>query len=94
MEVEEATGVPQKTIQRLLREGRLEVAEGSRVYLYCDVCHKQIRSGRFCPECETKMHRSMEAKQREVSRQNNVQGFSSNQKTSDDGHRRFVRDDG
>ena len=93
MEVEQATGVSQKVIQRLLREGRLEVAEGSKAYLHCDLCHKPIRSGRFCPECETKVHRSMEAKQREISSRNNVQGFGSNQKTSDDGQRRFMRDD-
>lgn len=88
-EIEAAIGVPQKTIRRLLKEGRLEVAEGSRTFLRCEICGKDIRSGRYCPECETKVHRNLEAKQRE---QNNLQGFSLNQK-SDEGHRRFMRDE-
>ena len=90
-QIEEAIGVSQKTIRRLLKEGRLEVAEGSRMFLTCELCGQKIRSGRYCPECETKVHRSLEAKQREM-KQNNTQGFSMGQK-SDEGHRRFVRDE-
>ena len=88
-QIEEAIGVSQKTIRRLLRDGRLEVAEGSRTFLHCELCDKPIRSGRFCPECETKMHRSMEAKQRERSHKN-VQGFSRNIQ-GEEGQKRFTR---
>ena len=93
LQVEEATGVTQKVIRRLLRDGRLEVAEGSKVFLHCDMCNKPIRSGRYCPECEMKIHRGLEAKQREISRKNNVQGFSGIQK-GDEGQRRFMKNDG
>lgn len=93
VQVEEATGVSQKVIRRLLRDGRLEVAEGSKVFLKCDVCNKPIRSGRYCPECEMKIHRGLEAKQREISHKNNVQGFSGIQK-GDDGQRRFMKNNG
>ena len=93
VQVEEATGVSQKVIRRLLRDGRLEVAEGSKTFLHCDMCNKSIRSGRYCPECEMKIHRGLEAKQREISRKNDVQGFSANQK-GDEGQRRFMKNNG
>lgn len=88
-QVEEAIGVSQKTIRRLLKEGRLEVAEGSRMFLRCELCGKDIRSGQYCPECETKMHRTLEAQQREFAHKN-MQGFSLGQK-GDEGQKRFTR---
>ncbi len=88
-QIEDAIGVSQKTIRRLLREGRLEVAEGSRMFLHCELCDKPIRSGRFCPECEVKMHRSMEARDREHAHKE-LHGFSLGQK-GDEGHKRFTR---
>lgn len=93
LQVEEATGVTQKVIRRLLRDGRLEVAESSKAFLHCDMCNKSIRSGRYCPECEMKIHRGLEAKQREISQKSNVQGFSANKK-GDEGQRRFMKNDG
>lgn len=92
VQVEEATGVSQKTIRRMLRDGRIEIAEGSKTFLHCDLCSKPIRSGRFCPECEIKVHRSLEANQREMSRNRDMQGFSKSQ-NGDEGHRRFMRND-
>ncbi len=88
-EIEDAIGISQKTIRRLLRDGRLEVAEGSRTFLHCEICDKAIRSGRYCPECEMKLHRNLEAKQR-ASHHKDVHGFSLGQK-GDEGHRRFMR---
>lgn len=88
-QVEEATGVSQKTIRRLLKEGRLEVAEGSKMFLRCELCGKDIRSGKYCPECEVKMHRSLEERQREFVHKN-MQGFSKSQK-GDEGQKRFTR---
>lgn len=87
-QIEEAIGVSQKTIRRLLKEGRLEVTENSRTFLRCELCGKDIRSGTYCPECETKMHRSLEEKQREINRK--IQGFSAAQK-NEEGQRRFMR---
>lgn len=88
-EIESAVGVSQKSIRQLLREGRLEIAEGSKSFLRCELCGNSIRSGRFCPECEIKVHRNLEAKQREQ-QQRDMQGTSINQK-SDEGHKRFTR---
>ncbi len=88
-QIEDAIGVSQKTIRRLLRDGRLEVAEGSRTFLRCELCDKPIRSGRYCPECEMKVHRSMEAKQR-AEHHKNIHGSGMGPK-ADEGHRRFMR---
>lgn len=88
-QIEDAVGVSQRTIRRLLKEGRLEVSEDSRMFLQCELCGKTLRSGRYCPECETKMHRSLEAKQREMVHKN-LQGFSMGTK-GEEGQRRFTR---
>lgn len=88
-QVEEATGVSQKTIRRLLKDGRLEVAEGSKTFLRCEICGKTLRSGRYCPECEIKVHRNIEAKQREMSHKN-LQGFTMGMK-GEEGQKRFTR---
>lgn len=89
-EIEAETGVTQRSIRRMLRESRIEVAEGSKVFLRCEVCGKEIRSGRFCNECEGKLHRNMEAEQREALRRD-VRGFGLS-KNGEEGQRRFMRD--
>lgn len=88
-QIEEAIGVSQKTIRRLLKDGRLEVAEGSRTFLQCEICGKTLRSGRYCPECEMKVHRNIEAKQREMAHKD-LQGFSMGKK-GEEGQKRFTR---
>ncbi len=89
-EIEEAVGVSQRSIRRLLKDGRLEVAEGSRTFLRCELCEKQIRSGQYCPECEIKVHRKLEEKQREMMNKN-TQVFGMEKKT-EGGQKRFQRD--
>ncbi len=89
-QIEEAVGVSQRTIRRLLKDGRLEIAEGSKVYMRCELCGKQIRSGQYCPDCEVKVHRNLEAKQRELLNKN-TQGFGLEQK-SEEGQKRFTRE--
>ncbi len=91
-EIEGAIGVSQRTIRKLLKEGRLEVAEGSKSFLTCEVCGKKIRSGQYCPECEINVHRKLEEKQRELAQKSkNAQGYSGPQK-AEEGQRRFRRD--
>lgn len=91
-EIESAIGVPQRTIRRLLKEGRLEVAENSRTFLHCELCGKEIRSGQYCPECEIKVHREMEAQQRKkLQMGKNSMGFAK-VKPGEEGQRRFIRD--
>ena len=90
-QVEDNTGVSQKIIRRLLKDGRIEVAEGSKSFLRCEVCGKSIRSGQFCPECETKVHHRMEEQQRAINKKN-AKGVGLGQK-GDEGQRRFVKTD-
>ncbi|HEX3023226.1 MAG TPA: MerR family transcriptional regulator [Lachnospiraceae bacterium] len=54
-EVVEETGVDEKRIHEYLREGRLEIPEGSSYYLKCERCGKDITSGRFCASCAMSM---------------------------------------
>lgn len=88
-QIESAIGVSQRTIRRMLKEGKLEVTADSRAFLHCEICGKTIRSGKYCPECETKMHRTFEAEQREKHRKD-ISGFGFNQK-GEEGQKRFER---
>lgn len=88
-EIEKEVGVSQRTVRRLLKDGRLEIAEGSKAYLRCELCGKEIRSGQYCPECEIKVHRNLEAKQRELMNKD-TRGFGFEQQ-GEEGQKRFKR---
>lgn len=45
------TGIPVPVIDQYLKQGRLEVPEGSEIYIKCERCNNDIRYGRFCPSC-------------------------------------------
>ena len=89
-EIENAIGVSQRSIRRMLRESRIEVAEGSKSFLRCEICGKNIRSGQFCLECEKMVHRNMESAQREALRKN-MKGVSM-ATFGEDGQKRFRRE--
>ena len=90
-QIEQAVGVPQRTIRRLLKDGRIEITENSKAFLRCEICGKHIRSGQFCPECEIKVHRNLEAKQRERLHKN--EQFVGMVEKATEGQKRFVRED-
>lgn len=54
-EISLATGVPESEIAQYLRDGMLEIPEGSAAYIKCESCGRDIRSGRWCPECAARM---------------------------------------
>ncbi len=54
-QISDATGVPTKTIKQYLRDGMLEIPEGSPIYIQCESCGCDIRSGRWCPACAARM---------------------------------------
>ena len=94
MEVEAATGVSQRTIRRMLKESRIEVTNDSQTFLHCELCGKNIRSGRYCSECELKIHRMLEEEQRAAhlkKMQEHVHGYGSGR--VDEGQRRFIHDE-
>ncbi len=89
-EVEKGTGVPQRTIRQLLREERIAIAPDSKVFLRCELCDKQIRIGRFCPECEIKYHQGVEARLRaQRNKDTVVVGMG---KAGESGEKRFKKD--
>lgn len=49
--ISDCTGVPIDLVNGMLREGRLEIPEGSDVYIECESCGCSIRFGRYCPDC-------------------------------------------
>lgn len=59
LEVSEATGVSLKVIEQYLREGRLEIPESSPIFIKCEKCGIDIRSGRLCAECATSLSNAM-----------------------------------
>lgn len=58
-EVSEATGISLERINQYLREGRLEIPEGSPIFIKCEMCSIDIRSGRLCPACASKLTHAM-----------------------------------
>ena len=47
-----------------LREGRLEIPENSPIYIKCESCRCDIRSGRYCKECAAKLSKDLEGAMR------------------------------
>ncbi len=85
-EIAEATGVTQQKIRQMLKEERLEVTPDSVAFLHCEMCGIDIRSGRYCAACETKIRKDAATE----SRNSKIQGFGHAQR-GEDGERRFMR---
>ncbi len=49
--ISRATGVSMSVINDYLRQGRVEIPDGSPHYIKCEKCGTDIRYGRFCPSC-------------------------------------------
>jgi len=86
-EVSSNTGVPQKMIRQMLKEARLEIAQGSSVFMKCERCGASIRSGRMCPKCEMAYRRSEEE---ELRKKNRMEGFGKSME-KEEGQKRFQR---
>ena len=50
-EIAEATGVREKLIVKMIREGRFISTSGVEIYYGCERCGKPIKRGRFCDAC-------------------------------------------
>lgn len=88
--ISEQTGVSQKSIRQMLKEGRLEIAPDSRAFLQCEICGANIRSGSLCESCENAYHRSREEKER-ASRKMSGYG-TEREKMEQKGEKRFTRE--
>ncbi len=58
-EVSEATGVSQDDITRYLRESRLEIPDDSPVFIKCETCGCDIKSGRYCKDCAVRLSKDL-----------------------------------
>lgn len=67
-EVHEATGVPEKTIIRFVKEGRLRTAKFTNLTYPCDSCGAPITSGKLCKNCVSKIEADLEVAEREAER--------------------------
>lgn len=92
IEIEKATGVSQRTIRKMLKEGRFMLTEDSRAMLYCEICRKPIRFGRFCVECERVSQQKQEEIQRKARHKAAIAGFGKTV-TGEGGQKRFDRKD-
>lgn len=57
--IAENTGVGIDRINQFLKQGRVEIPENSEVFIRCENCGTEIRFGRFCPACASKMSRDI-----------------------------------
>lgn len=54
-EISDATGVSLKKIDKFLRQGKIEIPENSEIFIKCESCGTDIRYGRYCPACASKL---------------------------------------
>lgn len=53
------TGVPVPVIQDYLRNGQLEIPDGSNFYIKCEQCGTEIRYGRYCSSCAAQLSKDI-----------------------------------
>lgn len=58
-QVSEEMGVSTKQITQWIREERLAFSEDSSIFMQCDSCGKNIRTGRFCDACKADMAKNL-----------------------------------
>ncbi len=57
--ISQETGVELKVIDKFLRQGRIEIPDGSDIYIKCQSCGTDIRYGRYCPDCMLKITKNL-----------------------------------
>lgn len=87
--IAERTGVSQKSIRQMLKEGRLEIAPDSRAFIQCEMCGKDIRWGTLCEHCEKVYHKNLEEMQRGGYM---ISGYGTEQIKMEKGEKRFKRE--
>jgi flagellar operon protein (TIGR03826 family) len=69
LEVHEATGVPEETIVRFVKEGRLRSAGMANFTYECESCGRPITKGRICTNCTDRMKQELNIHDQEKKRQ-------------------------
>lgn len=57
--ISQGIGVSVSKIDKYLRQGRIEIPEGSESYISCEMCGTDIRYGKYCPTCATKLKKQL-----------------------------------
>ena len=57
--ISDETGVTVEKIEQFLHEGRVEIPDGSDIYIRCQSCGTDIRYGRYCPDCMIKLTKDL-----------------------------------
>src|SRR5574344_1604589 len=55
----EKTGVSLKKIDKFLRQGKIEIPENSDIFIKCESCGTDIRYGRYCPACASRLAKQL-----------------------------------
>jgi len=84
--VSEDVGVTMGAINNLLREGRLEIAPDSKVFLFCENCHARINMGHYCDKCAPIMAEKRAAEQERRAQKAKVFGMA---ESTSEGRKRF-----
>lgn len=92
-ETEQRTGVSQRTIRKLLKEGRIMLTEDSKVMLSCEKCGKKIRFGRLCENCEQAEKKSRKIDHDAVPVHSSMYGFVTTNNENAKGKKRFQQND-
>jgi len=88
VEVSQATGVSKNKIRHMLRDSMIQIAPNSLVFMHCEKCGAEIRSGVLCEECSKARGKAAEEKS---GRKSLILGGFSKGKTEGDGAKRFRR---
>jgi tRNA(Ile2) C34 agmatinyltransferase TiaS len=89
-DAETATGVAGRIIRQMLRDEKLEVAPDSKVFLRCEGCGVNIRSGLFCAKCEVQ-YRQMTEEKAKQRKSKAFQGFGMDRPKGEEGERRYLK---
>ncbi len=84
-----ATKVPVSIIDQYLREGKLEIPDGSPIYIRCEKCPTEIRYGRFCPNCAANLSKELKS----VLVANEIGETPKTKPSSDSSRMRFLQDE-
>lgn len=87
--ISDKTGVSRKIINEMVRESRFEIANDSRIFMKCEICGVNIRSGHLCPTCEKEYNRKIEE---EIRAKHRLEGYGTSQETGQSGSKRFNRE--
>ncbi|MBO4396563.1 MAG: hypothetical protein J5819_09490 [Eubacterium sp.] len=85
-EISAGTGIPRSVVNKLLKDGRLQVSPHSEVGLVCSRCGMAIRFGEYCNRCQEEIS-NIEAR----NKKKGIYNVFNEEK--EDGKMRFLQDD-